>query len=115
MKFTDTERLDFLEKWETSQHQHSWFTLLTQHVRKEDCPTLRSFCDYAIGFERMIDSNGLEILTWHSLTPDLQEIVVTVWENEGRALTTEEKESMQKAFNQYWEDLHKTEARISDK
>jgi hypothetical protein len=115
MKFTDTERLDFLEKWETSTYQHSWFTLLTQHVRKKDFPTLREFCDYSIDFEKMIDSNGLEILTWHSLTPDLQEIVITIWENEGRALTAEEKGSMQKAFNQYWEELHKLESESSDK
>jgi hypothetical protein len=63
----------------------------------------------------MIDSNGLEILTWHSLTPDLKEIVITIWENESRSLTAEEKGSMQKAFNQYWEELHKLESESSDK
>ena len=84
MKFTDKERLDFLEKWETSSHEDSWFTLLTQNVRKKDYPKLRDFCDYAIQFEQMIDTNGLDILGWHSLPINLQEIVINLWENDSR-------------------------------
>jgi hypothetical protein len=115
MQFTDTQRLDFLEKWETSSHQHSWFTLLTQHVRKQDCPTLRDFCDYAIQFEKMIDSNGLDIMAWHFLPTHLQEVVVNLWENEDRPLTEVERNTLQEESAKYWEELHETEVDSSDK
>lgn len=115
MKFTDEQRLDFLEKWETSSHKHSWFTLLTQHVRKEDCPTLRDFCDYSIQFERMIDLNGLDIMSWHYLPTYLQETVINIWENDNRTLTEEEKASLQEESAKYWEELHQTEEDNSDK
>ena len=115
MQFTDTQRLDFLEKWETSSHQHSWFTLLTQHVRKQDCPTLRDFCDYAIQFEKMIDSNGLDIMAWHFLPTHLQEVVVNLWENEDRSLTDVERNTLQEESAKYWEELHETEVDSSDK
>lgn len=115
MQFTDTQRLDFLEKWETSSHQHSWFTLLTQHVRKQDCPTLRDFCDYAIHFEKMIDSNGLDIMAWHFLPTHLQEVVVTLWENEDRPMTDAERNTLQEESAKYWEELHETEVDNSDK
>lgn len=115
MKFTDTKRLDFLEKWETSSHKDSWFTLLTQHVRKQDCPTLRDFCDHAIQFEQMIDSNGLDILVWHSMPPHLQELVINLWENDATPLNDEERASLQKAMNEYWEDLHQIESEDLDK
>ena len=106
MQFTDTQRLDFLEKWETSSHQESWFTLLTQHVRKKDCPTLRDFCDYAMQFEQMIDSNGLDIMAWHFLPIHLQEVVVSLWENEDRPMTSEERVTLQEKSAKYWEELH---------
>ena len=115
MQFTDTQRLDFLEKWETSSHQDSWFTLLTQHVRKQDCPTLRDFCDYAIQFEKMIDSNGLDIMAWHFLPLHLQEVVVTLWENEARPMTDDERNTLQEESAKYWEELHETEVDTSDK
>jgi len=115
MKFTDSERLDFLEKWETSSHKDSWFTLLTQHVRKQDCPTLRDFCDYGIDFEKMIDSNGLDIMVWYYLAPPLQELVVNLWEKESRVLTDEERVSLQVESNNYWSELHQLEEENSDK
>lgn len=115
MKFTDSERLDFLEKWETSQYDHSWFTLLTQHVRKEDCPTIRDFCDYAIGFEKMIDLNELDVMAWHYLPLHLQEMVITIWEEESRKLTDDEKVSLQEESDKYWEELHQIEEESSDK
>ena len=106
MEFTDAKRLDFVEKWGVSATRQSWFTVLTQTVSKEDCPTLRDFCDYAIRFEMMIDSNGLDILEWHSMPIELQEIVIRVWEDEGRVLTDIEKESLQRESDQYWEDVN---------
>lgn len=115
MQFTDTQRLDFLEKWETSSHQDSWFSLLTQHIRKTDCPTLRDFCDYAIQFEQMIDQNGLDILAWHFLPYHLQELVINLWENDARPMSTEERDSLQEQAAKYWEELHQTEADDSDK
>lgn len=115
MKFTDTDRLDFLEKWDTSSHQNTWFTLLTQHVKKQDYPTLRSFCDHAIGFERMIDLNGLDIMAWHYLPPHLQEKVTEIWEKEFRHMSEEEKESLVEESTRYWEELHQTESQDQDK
>lgn len=115
MQITDTARLDFLEKWETSSHQDSWFTMLTQHVRKQDCPTLRDFCDYSIQFEKMIDSNGLDIMAWHFLPPHLREIVVSLWENEKRSMTNEERVTLQEESAKYWEELHQTEEEDADK
>jgi hypothetical protein len=115
MKFTDIQRLDFLEKWEVSQHNDSWFTLLTQRVSKKDCPNLREFCDYAIAFERMIDSNELDVLAWHYLPSHLQEMVMSVWEEEARPLTAEEKVSLQEESDKYWEELHQIEMDNSDK
>lgn len=115
MNFTDTQRLDFLEKWEVSSHKTSWFTLLTQHVQKSEYLTLRSFCDYSIDFENMIDENGLDILGWHSLTPDLQLRVVDLWKKEGRAMSDEEKQGLLSEFNRYWEDLHQTGSESQDK
>ena len=115
MQFTDTQRLDFLEKWEISSHQNSWFTLLTQHVRKQDCPTLRDFCDYAMQFEQMIDSNGLDIMAWHFLPSHLQEIVVSLWENDDRSMTSEEMVTLQEESAKYWEELHQTEEEAADK
>lgn len=115
MQITDTLRLDFLEKWEMSSHQNSWFTLLTQHVRKTDCPTLRDFCDYAIQFEQMIDSNCLDIMAWHYLPSHLQEIVVRLWENDNRSMTNEERVTLQEESAKYWEELHQTEEEAADK
>jgi len=115
MKFTDTERLDFLEKWDTSSHQNTWFTLLTQHVKKQDCPTLRSFCDHAIEFEGMIDANGLDIMAWHYLPPHLQEKVTGIWERDARPMTEEEKESLVDESAKYWQELHQTESQDQDK
>lgn len=115
MNYTDTQRLDFLEKWETSSHQHSWFTLLTQHIRKQDCPTLRDFCNYGLNFEEMLDLNGLDVISWHYLPTHLQEIVINIWENEGRCLTDDEKISLQEESGKHWEELHETEVDNSDK
>jgi hypothetical protein len=115
MQFTDTQRLDFLEKWETSSHQDSWFTLLTQHVRKADCPTLREFCDYAIRFEQMIDQNGLDIMAWHFLPYHLQELVINLWENDARPMNEDERSTLQEESAKYWEELHQTEKNDSDK
>lgn len=115
MKFTDTQRLDFLEKWETSPYQHTWFTLLTQHVKKSDCSTLREFCDFAIQFEQMIDSNGIDILAWHSMPPFLQELVINLWENDARPLNEEERISLQEQIDKYWNELHQSEVEDSDK
>jgi hypothetical protein len=115
MNFTDAQRLDFLEKWETSSYQHTWFTLLTQHVKKDDFPTLRKFCDYAMDFEMMIDDNGFDILAWHSLIPSLQERVISIWKNEARSLSDEEKLSIEEEFNRYWENIHQTGAIDQDK
>jgi hypothetical protein len=115
MKFTDTNRLDFLEKWETSSHSDSWFTILTQHVRKADCATLRDFCDYGIDFEKMIDSNELDVISWHYMPLHLQEMVVTIWEDSSRPLSEEEKVSLQEEATRYWEELHQIEEESSDK
>ena len=115
MQFTDTQRLDFLEKWETSSHQDSWFTLLTQHVRKQDCPTLRDFCDHGIDFEKMIDSNSLDIMAWHFIPYHLQEVVVSVWEKESRAMNEDERFTLQEESAKYWEELHQTEEENIDK
>lgn len=107
MKFTDTERLDFLEKWETSSHNNTWFTILTQHISKIDCPTLRDFCDYSLDFERMIDTNLLDVISWHHIPTHLQEMVINIWENENRPLTDDEKTSLQDESNKYWEEVFK--------
>lgn len=115
MKFTDTERLDFLEKWETSSHSNTWFTILTQHVNKQDYPTLREFCDYSIDFEKMIDSNGLDVIAWHHIPTHIQEIVISVWENENRILTDDEKDSIQTESNSYWKEVWELEESIEDK
>jgi len=115
MKFTDTERLDLLEKWETSSHTDSWFTILTQHVKKEDCPTLRDFCDYSIEFEKMIDLNGLDVIAWHYLPQHLQEMVIFIWEESNRPLTDDERITLQDESDKYWEDLHQLEESDSDK
>lgn len=105
MKFTDSERLDFLEKWEPSIHQNSWFTVLTQNISREDCSTLRSFCDYGINFEKMLDLNGIDVVAWHYLPIHLMESVITIWEKEARALTIEEKLTLQKESDEYWKKL----------
>ena len=115
MHFTDTERLDFLEKWETSSYQDSWFTLLTQHVRKKDCPTLRDFCDYAIQFEQMIDQNCLDIMAWHYLPHHLQELVINLWENDARPMNEEERNTLQEESAKYWEELHRLDEEGKDK
>jgi hypothetical protein len=115
MKFTDKERLDFLEKWETSTYQDSWFTTLTQHIKKADCPTLRDFCDYAIQFENMIDSNGLDVIAWYYIPSHLQELVINLWENDARPLNDEERDYLQKESNKYWEELHRLEEEGKDK
>ena len=104
MEFSDVKRLDFLEKWETSSHERTWFSILTQHVNKKDCPTLRSFCDYAIDFEKMIDLNGLDIISWHHLPVTLQETVIHLWEEEKRTLTDDERLTLQKEANSFWEE-----------
>lgn len=114
MNFTDSERLDFLEKWEISIHDGSWFTLLTQHVRKDKYPTLRDFCDYGIDFEKMIDANQFDALSWHSIPLHLQEKVVDIWRSLERPLNKPEKEYLQKSVNEYWEDVSKS-AYVEDK
>jgi hypothetical protein len=105
MNYTDTQRLDFLEKWEVSNHQNSWFSLLTQHIRKEDCPKLRDFCDYGIQFEEMINTNGFDIISWYEIPLHLQEMVLLIWENEKRSLSEEEKLTLQEETNNYWAAL----------
>lgn len=115
MEYTDSQRLDFLEKWETSSHGNSWFTILTQHVSKTDCPTLRSFCDYSIDFENMIDAQQFDIIAWHYLPIHLQEMVISIWENQKRPLTDDEKLTLQEESNKYWETLQQIEEDNLDK
>lgn len=115
MEFSDLKRLDFLEKWETSSHEHTWFSILTQHVSKKDYPTLRSFCDYGIDFEKMIDGNGLDVISWHHLPLHLQEIVINIWEEEKRFLTEEEKVTLQDTANRFWQESLETEESTQDK
>ena len=105
MTYTDNERMDFLEKWEVSVHGETWFTLLTQHVKKEKCPTLRDFCDYAIDFERMLDENQLDAINWHFLPAHLQTRVTDLWKSLHRPLNKQEKEYLERANNEYWEKL----------
>jgi hypothetical protein len=112
MEYTDLERLDFLEKWQVSEYDNTRFTLLTQHVNKEDCITLRSFCDHGIHLEKMLDSNELDVIAWHYLPHHLQEIVITIWESENRKMSIEEKDSLQQVSNEYWQALSES---IEDK
>lgn len=112
---SDTQRIEFLEKWEPSIHQATWFTTLTQHVNKVDCPTLRLFCDYGINHESMLDTNNLDVLAWHYLPIQLQEIVINIWEIEKRPLSDEERITLQSESDKYWEDLHQLEEENSDK
>lgn len=105
MNFTDTQRLDFLEKWEISIHGGSWYTLLTQHVSKDDYPTLREFCDYGIDFETMIDSNQLDAMNWHMIPLHLQEKVIDIWKRLARPLNQPEKEFLQEESDKYWESV----------
>ncbi|CAB4174659.1 hypothetical protein UFOVP1247_27 [uncultured Caudovirales phage] len=105
MEYTDSERLDFLEKWQVSEYDNTRFTLLTQHVNKEDHLTLRSFCDHGIELEKMLDSNELDVMAWHYLPLHLQEIVINIWDSEKRNMSSEEKDSLQQVSNEYWETL----------
>jgi hypothetical protein len=105
MNYTDKERMDFLEKWEVSIHEETWFTILTQHVKKQQCSTLRDFCDYAIDFERMLDENGLDAINWHFIPPHLQSRVTDVWSRLNRPLNKPEKEYLEQANREYWENL----------
>jgi hypothetical protein len=105
MTYTDKERMDFLEKWEPSIHEHTWFTLLTQHIKRNKYPTLRDFCDYAIDFEKMIDANGLDAVNWHFLPSHLQDLVVDLWVRLERPLNKQEKDYLEKSNNEYWEKL----------
>ena len=115
MEFSDTKRLDFLEKWETGSHNFTWFSMLTQHVTKKDCPTLRSFCDYAIDFEKMIDGNELDVISWHHLPVHLQEMVIKIWEDDHRFLTEEEKLTLQDKANLFWKETLEMEESPEDK
>lgn len=105
MTYTDKERMDFLEKWELSIHDSTWFTLVTQHVSKEKYPSLRDFCDHAISFEKMLDENGLDAVNWHFLPSYLQELVVDLWQRLERPLNKQEKEYLEKSNKEYWEKL----------
>jgi len=115
MQITDSKRLDFLEKWEISIYENTRFTLLTQHVRRDTCKTLREFCDHGIYLESMLDQNGLDVMAWHFLPPHLQEMVASIWEKESRPLTDEEKSTLQEEADKYWEELHQTEEDNADK
>ncbi|CAB4159400.1 hypothetical protein UFOVP699_136 [uncultured Caudovirales phage] len=108
MNFTDSERLDFLEKWEISIHDGSWFTLLTQHVQKDKYPTLRDFCDYGIDFEEMLDENFLDAMHWHTIPYHLQEKVIDIWKRLARPLNEPEKDYLQTSVDEYWESLSKS-------
>jgi hypothetical protein len=115
MKNTDSERLDFLEKWEVSIYDRTRFTLLTQHVSKDKCQTLRDFCDYGIDFEKMLDSNSLDAVNWHYLPHHLQKMVEDLWQRLERPLNKEEKEYLEQKNTEYWEDLAKKTEDPKDK
>ncbi len=115
MQLNDSTRLDFLEKWETGSYPDTWFTILTQHVSKKDYPTLRDFCDYGIQFEKMLDTNGLDVIAWHYLPIHLMEIVLEVWEKENRTLTPDEKATLQSESDKYWQELQQTGEAYEDK
>ena len=109
MKFNDSTRMDFLEKWEVSTYAHTRFTILTQHVRTDKCKTLREFCDHGICLEAMLDQNGLDVLAWHSMSPHLQKLVTDLWDTLERPMNEQEKEYLTKASDEYWEKRAKDE------
>jgi hypothetical protein len=105
MNYTDKDRMDFLEKWEVSVHESTWFSLLTQHVSKDKHKTLREFCDHGIDLEEMLDSNGLDAVNWHFLPPNLQVKVTDVWNRLRRPLNEPEKAYLEKMNKEYWEKM----------
>jgi hypothetical protein len=105
MKYEDQDRLDFLEKWEISNYDNTRFTLLTQHVDKKKCPTLRDFCDYAIEMEQMLDANELSPMDWHFLPPFIQEMIETIWLENSRPLNENERDAVKELNDEYWKSL----------
>ena len=105
MYFTESQYLDFIDKHEPSIHERTYFTILTQHVSKEKCKNIREFCEFGISLEHMLDSNTISVLDWHSMPPSLQNVVLEVWINENRPLSTDEHASLTEKLNEYWKIL----------
>ena len=115
MKYTDQERFDFLERWDLFSYDKTRFSLITQDVSREKCPTLREFCDIGLTIEKVLEINDLSLTEWLLIPLELQNWVISKWEKDRLALTEDEITQLEDNSQKYWLDLHNSYQEEEDK
>ena len=90
-RHTDSEILDFLERHDLTKNDVGYFTVLTQQVNKNQCKTIREFCEKAISLEEMLIANSITPNEWHNLPAVIQHTIFEIWDRYTRPLNEAEK------------------------